>query len=299
MRPTYIAGYDGTEASRHAVSLAVRLAAVREAVVIAAHAYPVVEPIYGKGASQIPAEEINAESRQAAERRLAELTAPVEARLLPSHSPAHALTDLAEREDADLIAVGLTHHAAIGRLLVGSVGERMLHGAPCPVLVVPPGAEDGPVRAVGVAYDERPESLVALREAADLASGLGARLVVFTVVDPNMWWPQLAVDDKALEAMAAPRFARALEEISAQREAGLSVETRMLTGAPGAALVAAARDGIDLMVTGSRGYGPVRSVLLGSVSRHLVDHAPCPVLVVPRAAHAAAPVEEAAVGAHA
>ena len=39
-------------------------------------------------------------------------------------------------------------------------------------------------------------------------------------------------------------------------------------------------------MTGSRAYGPLRSVIVGSVSRHLVDHASCPVLVIPRSAEA-------------
>lgn len=47
-------------------------------------------------------------------------------------------------------------------------------------------------------------------------------------------------------------------------------------------IVEAAADDIDLLVAGSRGYGPVRGVLPGAVSRYLVDNAPCPVLVVPR-----------------
>jgi nucleotide-binding universal stress UspA family protein len=49
---------------------------------------------------------------------------------------------------------------------------------------------------------------------------------------------------------------------------------------------AAKDDVVDLIVTGSRGYGPMRSVLAGSTSRYLADHAPCPVLVVPRGARA-------------
>jgi nucleotide-binding universal stress UspA family protein len=60
-----------------------------------------------------------------------------------------------------------------------------------------------------------------------------------------------------------------------------SLEYRELHGAVGPAL-AHACDGIDLLVTGSRGHGPFATVVAGSVSRHLAHHAPCPVLVVPR-----------------
>lgn len=57
---------------------------------------------------------------------------------------------------------------------------------------------------------------------------------------------------------------------------------RMLHGPVGKTLTHACEDGIDLLVTGSRGRGPVATVVAGSVSRHLAHHAPCPVLIVPR-----------------
>jgi nucleotide-binding universal stress UspA family protein len=67
---------------------------------------------------------------------------------------------------------------------------------------------------------------------------------------------------------------------------GVRVEIRVALGPAREALVQACRDDVDLLVMGSRAYGPLRSVLLGSVSRHVVDHAPCPVIVVPRGARA-------------
>jgi nucleotide-binding universal stress UspA family protein len=61
-------------------------------------------------------------------------------------------------------------------------------------------------------------------------------------------------------------------------------ECRALHGPPGFALAAASASGVDLLVAGSRGYGPLHAVVAGSVSRHLAHHAACPVLVVPRGA---------------
>jgi len=61
---------------------------------------------------------------------------------------------------------------------------------------------------------------------------------------------------------------------------GRRIETRLLRGRPASAIVEEANDlRADLIVIGSRGLGPVRSMLLGSVSAEVVDHAPCPVLV--------------------
>jgi nucleotide-binding universal stress UspA family protein len=64
----------------------------------------------------------------------------------------------------------------------------------------------------------------------------------------------------------------------------LRVESRIVAGPPRRALVQACADDADVMVMGSRAYGPMRSVLLGSVSRRVVDDAPCPVIIVPRGA---------------
>ena len=76
--------------------------------------------------------------------------------------------------------------------------------------------------------------------------------------------------------------ADAAEEAAAGLRGDLDVEVRTLPGPPGEMLAAAAKEGIDLLVAGSRAYGPLRAVLAGSVSRYLADHAPCPLIVVPR-----------------
>jgi nucleotide-binding universal stress UspA family protein len=51
---------------------------------------------------------------------------------------AHAIAELAESQGADIIAVGTRGHTALAGLLLGSVTQRLLHIAPCPVLAVPP-----------------------------------------------------------------------------------------------------------------------------------------------------------------
>jgi nucleotide-binding universal stress UspA family protein len=70
--------------------------------------------------------------------------------------------------------------------------------------------------------------------------------------------------------------------VSSTIVAGFDAEVRTLPGPPGEMLAAAAKEGIDLLLAGSRAYGPLRAVAAGSVSRYLADHAPCPLIVVPR-----------------
>ena len=62
---------------------------------------------------------------------------------------------------------------------------------------------------------------------------------------------------------------------------GLDAETTVMEG-DAAELLAAASSGVDLLVCGSRGYGPLRTVLLGGVSGRLAHTAACPLLVLPR-----------------
>ena len=65
------------------------------------------------------------------------------------------------------------------------------------------------------------------------------------------------------------------------REQGLSVETAVRDGEPGPAVVEEAKEwGADLVVIGTRGHTGLRRLLEGSVSRYVVDHAPCPVEVI-------------------
>jgi nucleotide-binding universal stress UspA family protein len=210
-------------------------------------------------------------------------------------SPAEGLHLLAEQREAAILVVGVTHRGAFGRIAPGSVGERLLNGAPCPVAAVPAGHVFGPIRTVAVASAGTPESGAALRFAAELARGAGARLVAMSVSEPLVAFT--GAGTVLVPGFEGDKLAERLEQDARAAVDGLrgdldvEAEVRMLVGAPGSAPVAACSDGIDVLVTGSRGYGPARSVLTGTVSRHLVDHAPCPIVVVPRpvAASAAPP----------
>jgi nucleotide-binding universal stress UspA family protein len=111
----------------------------------------------------------------------------VERRLEASSSPARGLHDTAVSEQADLIVVGSSHHGPLGRVLLGSVGERLLSGAPCAVAVAPRGYAARKPRRFGmiaVAFDGSPEARVALRAAHDLASRTGALLRAVMVIEP-------------------------------------------------------------------------------------------------------------------
>ena len=89
-----------------------------------------------------------------------------ELRAVPSISVSRGLQQLAADEGALAIVVGPSHRGRVGQIVPGSVGTRLLHGAPCPVAVAPNGYADGtqaPLRRIGVGYVDTPEAAEALR----------------------------------------------------------------------------------------------------------------------------------------
>jgi nucleotide-binding universal stress UspA family protein len=149
----------------------------------------------------------------------------------------------------------------------GGVGERLLHAAPCAVAIAPRDYTRPPtgLRRIGVGFVDGPEGAEALALAGALARRSGARVTTYTVVGDE---PQ------------------GLAEILRKARAGVPAEllddTAVLHGAAASEL-AAVSAGLDLLICGSRGYGPVRSLLLGGVTWELAHTARCPLFVVPRA----------------
>lgn len=205
----------------------------------------------------------------------------VDVRAFGGGSPAGLLTDAAEREGVDVAVVGSSHRGKVGRALLGSVGRGLLSGAPCPVAVAPHGYAQrghGPFGTIAVAYDGTPEAKAGLGRAGELAERHHARVRVLTVEAPPVALPGVA----GYVPANPPEPERVLNEGIEAVGAGLQVEGSVLGGSPAETLAGACEDDVDLLVAGSRGYGPMTRVLLGSVTAKLIDLAPCPVLVVPR-----------------
>jgi nucleotide-binding universal stress UspA family protein len=289
MSKTFLAAYDGSPASRAAVQVAAELARVEDAEVTAVHVYPHVPPAGIRGGVLAP--DLQTTLREDARALLEALDVEgVAHRVLLVGAPARALHEMAEEENAALLVVGATHHGHVGRLVPGSVPSKLLHGAPCPVLVVPADAESGPLRRIVVAYDESAQAEVALHEAERLARLFDARVELVGVHDRGVYAGPAMIASADLDSVLRGDLEERLRERAATIE-GIEVGTHAATGDAGRLLTRAAA-GADLLVTGSRGFGPLHSVLVGSISRHVVDHAPCPVLVLPRGAEAPAHTEE-------
>jgi nucleotide-binding universal stress UspA family protein len=287
MAPCYIAGFDDSSAANAALGFTRRLARTTGARVVAGYVYPDVRPVPSPfGPDELIAEnpDLTAAPRAAAARLVSNLPDDVEVVALAGVSVPHELDRLARIEHAALLAVGQSHRGRLGRLLPGSIGERVVHGAPCPVLVVPDGHGERAVRSIAVAYDGGEQSRRALRAAASLAGRLGAALVLIGVSDPiDVSLPHVASDDH--DRVLTGPMRELLEHMAGQlRRRGFDVTLRLPIAVAGRGIVAECADGVDLLVAGSSGHRPAHDVFSASVARYLVDHAPCPVLVVP--AHA-------------
>jgi nucleotide-binding universal stress UspA family protein len=215
----------------------------------------------------------------------------VECRALPGTSAARALHEAAEEFGAGLLVVGSTGRGVAGRVLPGSTAQRLMHGAPCPIAVVPCSWErGGGLKTIGVAYVDTPEGHRALDDAIALAGRSGAKLRVLHAAKPrgmsgtfgggDAMTPATTFED--LASTVRVRAERAVAEATAG-QTGVEVESDVSVGDPADFLIAAS-ERLDLLVCGSRGYGPARAVLLGGVSRRVATEASCPVIVLARGA---------------
>jgi nucleotide-binding universal stress UspA family protein len=229
---------------------------------------------------------VDADLRGAVLQNLEARTSGVDADLLVMGGPSapRVLHDAVVRLDASLLIVGSTHRGAVGHIAPGTTAERLLHGSPCPVVVAPRGLDaDWRLRRVAAGFIDLEDGHGALHVAASLARAANAELRAVTAVEPVDWSRSAAIAPYgAGGADEARRIAQQeLDAAIAQLPAGTSVSTGVMVGHPADALAGVSAD-VDLLVCGSRGYGPLRAVLLGSVTHALLRKAQCPVLVVPR-----------------
>jgi nucleotide-binding universal stress UspA family protein len=283
---TIVIGVDDSTRSEDAVAFGRRLAGATSGRVVLACAFPY---------SEVPGRAANATYRQALRdeavatvRRVQPLLELPEERVerivTANMSPAHALHDAAGETDAALVVVGRTRHGHAGRIVPGATAERLLHGAPCPVAIVPDGYRDRPesaIRRVGVAYVDTPEGRAALAAAAGVARAFQARLEVISAVSYDSAHARLGLTPDDLHAPTTDYVRGRLESVVNALRADQWAEAVLLDGDPAEQLAAHSAE-LDLMVMGSRGYGPLRAVLTGGVSGRVSREAHCPVIVVPR-----------------
>ena len=197
-----------------------------------------------------------------------------------ARSAGRGLHELAEARRADLLVVGSCHRGAWGRAMLGDDTRGALNGAPCAVAIAPLGyaASSSSLGQIGVAYDDSPESVAALEAARALAASTGAVVKALKVVEISSF-----AYAGALAPVAGIGIQSMVDEANERMQELPDVQGRAVYGLSGEEL-ARFGDEVDLLVVGSRGYGPIKRLVLGSTSEFLERHAHCALLALPRAA---------------
>ncbi len=195
--------------------------------------------------------------------------------------------DLAGEVGADLIVVGSRGHGRIASMLLGSASAEIVDHAHRPVLV----ARGRAVKKIVFATDGSENSLAAERLIETWPIFRGTEIDVVSVAQhardwdglmaldaavPADWWSGISLESRQEHQRFAADAARRLVE------AGHPAVIVTPAGEPANEIVRMAEErGADLIVLGSRGNTGLRRLLLGSVARNVLLHAPCSVLVVP------------------
>jgi nucleotide-binding universal stress UspA family protein len=208
--------------------------------------------------------------------------------------PSQQVNLAASELHADLVVVGTHGQTGLPHILLGSTAERVVRGAPCPVLTIRALREGGhkiqsataavsrALRRIICPIDFSQCSVKALEYAAQLAQGFGASLTILHVLEPVYFDLELGLgavpDYERTKASVEVRLAGVREALTNQ---GLTVQTAISGGILADSIVAATQtDQCDLIVMGTHGRRGMSHVMTGSVAQAVLRRAPCPVLTV-------------------
>lgn len=289
---------DFSDVSRRALDYAVALAKWYDARLTVLHVSPVRSvSAFGAASTVLPSVNLTADERQ---HLLASMKQSVQAEVgsnvafdveVAEGNAVAEILDQAAALPSDLIVLGTHGVSGFDRLLLGSVTDKVLRKAACPVLVVPPHAPDvvptpsGLFRRILCAVDFSECSMYALTYALSLAQEANAHLFVVTVSEHILGEDVAVSPSPALKEYYATvqveyrtRLARAIPESA---RTFCTVDTRVTEGRAHRELLRMAdAEKINLIVIGVRGRGALDRWMFGSTAEQVVRHASCPVLTI-------------------
>ena len=276
--PPIVVGFDGLSQGVDALHLALAIAG-DETEIVACCIFPLELGEHG------PAKREDAERRLRVARDLLAERPYARVAVRPAFSPAAGLHEECEESGAGMLVVGSSHRGPVGRIVPGSVTRQALHAAPCAVAVAPLWLQARePIRfaEIGVGFDGGPSAVSALKRGAALARDHAGHLHVVSVAETGATdWTSAWVWPPAPDATARAELESDAHDALAALAGGIESAVEIVGGSAAEELaLASAR--LDLLLVGSRGYGPIRRTLLGSVSGRVAESAACPVIVVPR-----------------
>jgi nucleotide-binding universal stress UspA family protein len=274
-----LVGIDGQQGGRDALALARVLLPARGRLTLATAYAP--KAYVWRGGS--PAYQARDRDDARAVLEAAREGAEIEGELWCIESPSvgAGLHHLAQEMDADILVVGSSSRGLVGRVMLGDDTRAALNGAACAVAVAPAGYAEQrhAFERVGVGYNGSVESEHALGVARELARQFGARLAAFEAV---------SIPARVVMGGAAP-VGISITELVGEAQDHLSsfggIEAHAAYGAPAEELSLFSAS-VDLLIVGSRRYGPVGRVVHGSTASQLTRSARCPLLVLTRGARA-------------
>jgi len=294
---------DFSDFSRRALDHAVAIARWYESTITLLHVCTVV-PVaaYAPGSGVLPSAVLTPDDRDAllvAMKRFAESEAGANTAIefdIVEGSTTAAILAKADAIAADLLVMGTHGRSGFEHLVLGSVTEKVLRKAACPVLTVPRSAPDvvpvPPVlfKRIVCAIDFSDCSMHALNYAMSLAQEADAHLTVIHVTElppdvPREAHENVLADPRSLREYVAlaeeDRRGRLQDAIPDSVRAYCAVDTVLATGKPYQEILRVAEEQkADLLVVGIHGRGAVDRLLFGSTAQHLVRQAPCPVLTL-------------------
>ncbi len=206
-------------------------------------------------------------------------------------NPALGILHYLERNPVDALVMGSHGHSALGRFFLGSVTEKVVRHARCPVLTVACQRENcrnnPSFRKILAAFDFSEHSIEAVRHARELARRYEADLQVLYVltqqIQPRVQKLLKNGFDEQLPELAALAREALSETLKEQglRDLNTHVEVGESNGRASEGIVNFARKTlVDLIVIGRHGLTGIEKVLLGSTTERVVRTAPCPVLTI-------------------
>ena len=208
--------------------------------------------------------------------------------------PSEEISAAARAEDSDLIVVGTRGKTGLAHVLLGSTAERVIRGAPCPVLAV--NTEPGDIEEEGaltrpfalerilVPIDFSDCSLDALAYAVAVAQQAQASLMLLHVLEPVSYGLDFTLGRSKAHHLEVSTWTKKLEELATSHQhPSMPVEYRLLGGLPADSILDSARTlSCDLIVMGTHGRRGFSHALYGSVAENVLRNARCPVLTVRR-----------------
>ncbi len=295
---------DLSKASERPLAYAAALARWYDAALTILHVVPTFDPITVQSSTiDGPIQTIYPVSREDVMRDLRNLADSAGAGLpdvnfsAEAGDPIRTIVDQAVAIPADLVVMGTHGRSGFERFVIGSVAERVLRKAPCPVLTVPPHVAEGPPDEVRFKHilcpvDFSPASLQAFGFAVDLARQADGRVTVLHTIE---WLAEEEPREYAhfnvpeyRKHLLADADARLKALVAGESQTWAAIEEVVVLGRAHREILRAA-DTADLIVMGTQGRGGLGLSLFGSTTQQVVRAAACPVLTVRGAGPQAAP----------